>query len=203
MTQKITVIDTGSANLTSVVFAFNRLGVKTEISQDADVIRSSDKLILPGVGTASAAMALLKERKLDTLIPTLEQPVLGICLGMQMLGKESQENMANSTQVVPCLNITKGAVKLLKSQGLTLPHMGWNQVFQKKDSPLFKNIPNRAYFYFVHSYALEITEDTLATSEYGEQFTSVVQHNNFYGTQFHPEKSGALGAQLLRNFLDI
>lgn len=203
--QKITVIDTGSANLTSVVIALRHLGADPVISTDEKVIREADKLILPGVGTASAAMKLLHERNLPDLIRSLTKPVLGICLGMQMLGLESQENMGESGETAPvkCLGLTSGTVRLMKTGDLPLPHMGWDQVSPVRESPLFRDIPDNTFFYFVHSYAMNVCADTLAVTEYGEKFTAVVQKDNFYGTQFHPEKSGRMGARLLGNFLNL
>lgn len=203
--QKITVIDTGSANLTSVVIALRHLGADPVISTDEKTIREANRLILPGVGTASAAMKLLKERNLPDLVKSLTQPVLGICLGMQMLGLESQENMGESGESVPvsCLGLVNGTVSLMKTGDLPLPHMGWDQVSCVRESPLFKDIPDNSYFYFVHSYAMNVCADTLAVTEYGEKFTAVVQKDNFFGTQFHPEKSGRIGARLLNNFLNL
>lgn len=199
---KITIIDTGCANLSSVKLAFDRLGVDTTVSFDPDDIRKADKLILPGVGTAVAAMQMLRERRLVDLIREARQPLLGICLGMQMLATLSEEKM-NSGENVPCLDLVKARVGLMQTGGLRLPHMGWDQITAIADHPLLKGIPDGSYFYFVHSYAMEVCEGTVATCDYGGKFTAVVQHGNFTGTQFHPEKSGATGARLLTNFVEM
>lgn len=203
MAQKITIIDTGCANLSSVKVAFDRLGVQTLISYNPADIINADKLILPGVGTAKAAITIMKERNLIELIREAKQPLLGICLGMQLLGQASEESMDDKLESVECLNIVSSSVKKMSVGNLRLPHMGWNQVNVKNDHPLFKNIPNNSYFYFVHSYAMELSANTVATCNYGLDFTAVVQKDNFMGTQFHPEKSGAVGAKLLTNFVEL
>jgi len=202
--QKVTIIDTGCANLSSVKFAFDRLGVECTVSADEKIISNSDKLILPGVGTAVAAMKNLKERNLPEIITNCKQPILGICLGMQMLAQSSQEKMnSDDVQDIKCLGIINGQVKLMQVKNNPLPHMGWNQVFFKNDCPLFKDINNGSYFYFVHSYALEVTEHTIGTCNYENDFSAIVNKDNFYGTQFHPEKSGKVGAKLLENFIKM
>jgi glutamine amidotransferase len=202
--QKVTIIDTGCANLSSVKFAFDRLGVECTVSADEKIINNSDKLILPGVGTAVAAMKNLKERNLPEIITNCKQPILGICLGMQMLAQSSQEKMnSEDVQDIKCLGIINGQVKLMQVKNNPLPHMGWNQVFFKNDCPLFKDINNGSYFYFVHSYALEVTEHTIGICNYENDFSAIVNKDNFYGTQFHPEKSGKVGAKLLENFIKM
>ena len=202
--QKVTIIDTGCANLSSVKFAFDRLGVECTVSADEKIINNSDKLILPGVGTAVAAMKNLKERNLPEIITNCKQPILGICLGMQMHAQSSQEKMnSDDVQDIKCLGIINGQVKLMQVKNNPLPHMGWNQVFFKNDCPLFKDINNGSYFYFVHSYALEVTEHTIGTCNYENDFSAIVNKDNFYGTQFHPEKSGKVGAKLLENFIKM
>ncbi len=201
--QKVTIIDTGCANLSSVRFALNRLQVEATVSADRNVILNSDKLILPGVGTAVAAMQNLEERHIPEILASCDIPLLGICLGMQMLAESSTETMSSGGSSLACLQLVKGKVLQLQSGDLPLPHMGWNQVQHDGTCPLFKDIPSGSYFYFVHSYALEITSDTVATSNYGQYFNAVVNSKNFYGTQFHPEKSGRVGAKLLQNFLDM
>lgn len=202
--QKVTIIDTGCANLSSVKFAFDRLGVECTVSADEKIINTSDKLILPGVGTAVAAMKNLKERNLPEIITNCKQPILGICLGMQMLAQSSQEKMnSEEVQDIKCLGIINGQVKLMQVKNTPLPHMGWNQVFFKNDCPLFKDINNGSYFYFVHSYALEVTEHTIGTCNYENDFSAIVNKDNFFGTQFHPEKSGKVGAKLLENFIKM
>ncbi len=199
---KLTIIDTGCANLSSVKMAIQRLGVEPIVSCDAADIKSADKLILPGVGTAKAAMHNLQERKLVDLIREAKQPLLGFCLGMQMLAQASEESMDGEADI-QCLGIIPGKVKLMQVGNLRLPHMGWNQIEHDGTHPLFNGIPSGSYFYFVHSYALEVTEATLARCDYGSPFSAVVGKDNFFGAQFHPERSGKLGAQLIRNFLEM
>ena len=199
---KLTIIDTGCANLSSVKMAIQRLGVEPIVSCDAADIKSADKLILPGVGTAKAAMRNLQERKLVDLIREAKQPLLGFCLGMQMLAQASEESMDGEADI-QCLGIIPGKVKLMQVGNLRLPHMGWNQIEHDGTHPLFNGIPAGSYFYFVHSYALEVTEATLARCDYGQPFSAVVGKDNFFGAQFHPERSGKLGAQLIRNFLEM
>ena len=199
---KLTIIDTGCANLSSVKMAIQRLGVEPIVSCDAADIKSADKLILPGVGTAKAAMRNLQERKLVDLIREAKQPLLGFCVGMQMLAQASEESMDGEADI-QCLGIIPGKVKLMQVGNLRLPHMGWNQIEHDGTHPLFNGIPSGSYFYFVHSYALEVTEATLARCDYGQPFSAVVGKDNFFGAQFHPERSGKLGAQLIRNFLEM
>ena len=198
----IVIIDTGCANLSSVRMAIERLGVTAQVSKEAAVIRAADKLILPGVGTAKAAMHNLQERGLVELIREAKQPLLGFCLGMQMLAQASEEHMGGESDI-DCLGIVPGKVKLMQVGDLRLPHMGWNQVEHDDTHPLFNGIPSGSYFYFVHSYALEVTAATLATCNYGGPFTAVVGKDNFFGAQFHPERSGKAGARLIQNFLEL
>lgn len=200
--QNIVIIDTGCANLSSVRMAIERLGVTAQVSKEAAVIRAADKLILPGVGTAKAAMHNLQERGLVDLIREAKQPLLGFCLGMQMLAQASEEHMGGESDI-DCLGIVPGKVKLMQVGDLRLPHMGWNQVEHDGTHPLFNGIPSGSYFYFVHSYALEVTAATLATCDYGGPFTAVVGKDNFFGAQFHPERSGKAGARLIQNFLEL
>ena len=200
--QNIVIIDTGCANLSSVRMAIERLGVSARVSKEAADIRAADKLILPGVGTAKAAMHNLQERGLVDLIREAKQPLLGFCLGMQMLAQASEEHMGGESDI-DCLGIVPGKVKLMQVGDLRLPHMGWNQVEHDGTHPLFNGIPSGSYFYFVHSYALEVTAATLATCDYGGPFTAVVGKDNFFGAQFHPERSGKAGARLIQNFLEL
>ena len=200
--QKLIIIDTGCANLSSVRMAIERLGVTAQVSKEAADIRAADKLILPGVGTAKAAMHNLQERGLVDLIREAKQPLLGFCLGMQMLAHASEEHMGGESDIA-CLGIVPGKVKLMQVGDLRLPHMGWNQVEHDGSHPLFNGIPSGSYFYFVHSYALEVTTATLATCNYGGPFTAVVGKDNFFGAQFHPERSGKAGARLIQNFLEL
>ncbi|MDX7989297.1 imidazole glycerol phosphate synthase subunit HisH [Xenorhabdus sp. 12] len=194
----VVILDTGCANLASVAYAIRRLGYEPTISLDADIVHSADKLFLPGVGTATAAMEQLEKRQLIPLISSLTQPVLGICLGMQLLASLSTEG-GN----VPLLKLIDTQVKKIAVTDQPLPHMGWNQVTAQKNHPLFRHIDDNARFYFVHSYALPVGEYTIAETEYGSVFSSAIAKDNFFGVQFHPERSGAAGAQLLKNFLEM
>ncbi|MGR7921140.1 imidazole glycerol phosphate synthase subunit HisH [Zobellella denitrificans] len=195
---KVVIIDTGCANLSSVRYAIERLGYQVQVSKDPELVLGADKLFLPGVGTAREAMKNLRERGLVELINRLHQPVLGICLGMQMLVNRSEEGD------VECLGkIDADCTKLVGGDGIRLPHMGWNQVTPLPGHPLFKDIPDGSFFYFVHSYAVPVGEYTLASCQYGQAFSAAIGQENFFGVQFHPERSGAAGAQLLKNFLEL
>ncbi|SMB78179.1 imidazole glycerol phosphate synthase subunit hisH [Pasteurella testudinis DSM 23072] len=192
----IVIIDTGCANLSSVKFAFDRLGYQAKISRDLNQIQQADKLLLPGVGTAAAAIKNLTDRNLIETIRQLTQPVLGICLGMQLMTEFSAEgNLAT-------LNLMSGHTDLIPDTGLPLPHMGWNQVRYQADHPLFADIEQDSHFYFVHSYAVLPNENTIASCNYGVPFSAALGYKNFYGVQFHPERSGKAGAQLLKNFVE-
>ncbi|MEK9496894.1 imidazole glycerol phosphate synthase subunit HisH [Photorhabdus sp. P32] len=195
---KVVILDTGCANLLSVAYAIRKLGYQPEISQEAATILAADKLLLPGVGTASAAMDQLKQRELIPLIKVLSQPVLGICLGMQLFAATSEES-----DNVTLLEIIDSPVQKMATHGLPLPHMGWNQVLPKAGHPLFRGIEDHTYFYFVHSYAIPLNTYTIAQTEYGNTFSSAIAKDNFFGVQFHPERSGAAGARLLKNFLEM
>jgi glutamine amidotransferase len=206
----IVIIDTGCANLSSVRFAIERLGYEVVVSKDPAILQQATKLFLPGVGTAKEAMANLIERHLVEEIKKLTQPVLGICLGMQMLAEGSEEVFAEEaasddaeSEVIKTLGLVDGFVEKMDVAPLRSPHMGWNQITPKLDEPLFKDIPAGTYFYFVHSYALPVNENTIASCEYGTPFTAAVNKDNFYGVQFHPERSGKAGAQLIKNFLEL
>lgn len=196
------IIDTGCANLSSVRFAFERLNANVVVSADFDVIRSAARVVLPGVGTAGAAMDALKQKNLIALIKSLTQPVMGVCLGMQMLASLSNEHGGRSERDITCLGLVPTDIGDLDSKGLPLPHMGWNQI-DVGDHPLFSGIENGSYVYFVHSYRAPISEYTLASSTYGESFSAAIGKDNFFGVQFHPEKSAKVGAQILRNFLNM
>lgn len=193
---KIIIIDTGCANLSSVKFAFDRLNYQTSISKDVAQIQQADKLILPGVGTAAAAMQNLQERQLIECIQNLTQPVLGICLGMQLMTEYSTEGDVST------LNLIQARTQLIPDRGLPLPHMGWNRVIYSQQHPLFADIPSGSHFYFVHSYAVLPHQHTLATTEYGVNVSAAIGYKNFYGVQFHPERSGSHGAKLLQNFIE-
>jgi len=200
--QKIVIVNTGCANISSVRFALERLGVEVDVSDDVNVIKSADKVFLPGVGTAAAAMASIKQKALVETLQSLTQPVLGVCLGMQLMVETSAEGGFQGTGNIDCLNLMPGHVARMESKGVRLPHMGWNTVSHKEES-LFKGIPQDTYFYFVHSFAVPEYEHTLASCTYGKTFSAAINKNNFYGVQFHPERSGEAGAQLLTNFVNL
>ncbi|AIX73229.1 MAG: imidazole glycerol phosphate synthase subunit HisH [Mixta calida] len=194
----VVILDTGCANLSSVKSAIQRLGYTPQVSRDADIVLKADKLFLPGVGTAQAAMDQLAERELIELVKACTQPTLGICLGMQLLGSMSDESGGVKT-----LGIIDQPVLQMQDRGLPLPHMGWNRVTPQAGHHLFRGIEEESWFYFVHSYAMPVNACTIAQCLYGEPFTAAVQKDNFYGVQFHPERSGKAGAQLLKNFLEM
>ncbi|MCE0496255.1 imidazole glycerol phosphate synthase subunit HisH [Vibrio salinus] len=201
--QKVVIIDTGCANVSSVRFAIQRLGYDVTISKDPEVVLSADKLFLPGVGTASEAMKNLKERNLIELVKKVDKPVLGICLGMQLLGTLSEEKGRKANEIVDCLGLCDGEVRLMETGELPLPHMGWNTVSATAGNPLFRGIEEGEYFYFVHSFAMPVGDYTIAQCDYGNPFTAAVQSGNYYGVQFHPERSSKAGAKLLKNFLEL
>lgn len=196
----VAIINYNAGNVRSVLFAMERLGVDAVLTDDHEVIRSADKVIFPGVGEASSTMAYLRDRGLDALIPSLTQPVLGICLGMQLLCTHSEENDTH------CLGIIPQQVKRFRPEGdEKVPHMGWNSLRDTKTS-LFAERPGEnldgEFVYFVHSYYVEPGPHTIAICDYTGPFSAAVQKDNFYATQFHPEKSGAVGERILRNFLN-
>ncbi len=192
----VAIIDSGGANITSLRVALGRLGAESLVTSDADTIRRATRVLLPGVGSAHDAMARLRMSGLDRVIPTLKQPLLGVCLGMQILFDSSEEGPAKGLGVIP------GSVVSLKSApGLPVPHMGWNQLVQTKPDPLLEGISPIDYVYFVHGFAALVGEHTIASVDYGSNLTAVVRRDNFCGTQFHPERSGTVGARILANFL--
>lgn len=192
---KLVIINYGAGNIKSIQFAFKRLGVDAVLSDNPEEIVAADKIIFPGVGEASSAMKMLKESGLDALIPTLKQPVLGICLGMQLLCNYTEEGNTKG------LGIFQTEVKRF-SNDVKVPQMGWNVIKDLK-SDLFKGIKENEYMYLVHSYYAEHCNETIAKTDYGINYASALQHENFYGTQFHPEKSGVKGAKILKNFLQL
>ncbi|MEA1986182.1 MAG: imidazole glycerol phosphate synthase subunit HisH [Candidatus Marinimicrobia bacterium] len=192
---KIAIIKYNAGNIQSVKNALNRLNVKAHITDNKDEIISSDKVIFPGVGEAKSAMGYLKNAKLDKLIPQLSQPFLGICLGLQLMCNYSEENNTK------CLNIFNSNVKLFPPK-LKVPHVGWNTITNLKGK-LFDGIEENSFVYFVHSYYAELNEDTIAETDYILPFSASIQRNNFFATQFHPEKSGKVGEKILKNFLEI
>ena len=202
MAQNIVIIDTGCANISSVKFALQRLGVQVTVSDDPATILASDKAFLPGVGSAQNAMASIANKGLIETIQALQQPTLGVCLGMQLMTELSQETGLHSTADIPCLNLIPGSVERMQVGDLRLPHMGWNTVNPQRN-PLFAGITHGTHFYFVHSYAVPVYEHTLATCEYGMAFSAAIHKDNFYGVQFHPERSGDAGAHLLENFVRL
>ncbi|MEZ4930721.1 MAG: imidazole glycerol phosphate synthase subunit HisH [Saprospiraceae bacterium] len=198
---KIVIIKYNAGNIQSVLNALERIGYKAELTDDPKEIKSADRVVFPGVGEASTAMNYLKERKLDLVIKSLEQPVLGICLGMQLLGVHSEENDTPCLNIIPA-SIKKISNKLAENERLKVPHIGWNTVAHS-GLGLFKKIEPDSYFYFVHSYAMELCNNTIARTEYGQLFSSGAQWKNFFGVQFHPEKSAGVGEQLLKNFIEF
>jgi glutamine amidotransferase len=201
--QNVVIIDTGCANVSSVKFAVERLGYDVTISKQPAVVLAADKLFLPGVGTASEAMKNLEERGLVELVKQVEKPLLGICLGMQLLGLLSEEKRRHSEAAVKCLGLCPGENKRMETGQLPLPHMGWNTVSANPGHPLFEGIQSGAYFYFVHSYAMPVGDYTIAQCNYGEPFSAAIQSDHYYGVQFHPERSGKAGAKLIENFLTL
>lgn len=192
----IVIINYGAGNIKSLQFAFKRLGVKAILSEDTETIKNADKVIFPGVGEASSAMRKLKESGLDTLIPKLTQPVLGICLGMQLMCNYSEEGETKG------LGIFDVDVLRFDSKQVKVPQIGWNTITELK-SDLFQDISEESFMYLVHSYYAPISAETISTSEYQIQYSSALQKDNFYGVQFHPEKSSNDGEQLLKNFLNL
>ena len=192
---KIAIINYGAGNIQSILFAIERLGYTAVLTNNPDEIQQADKVIFPGVGEASYAMQKLKESGLDSLIPTLNQPVLGICLGMQLMCNHSEEGNTVGLGIFDA-NVIRF------SNNVKVPQMGWNQIYNLK-SPLFQGINDNEYMYLVHSYYVPNCKEAIATTNYDLEYASALQNNNFYGTQFHPEKSGDVGEQILANFLKI
>jgi glutamine amidotransferase len=194
----VVIVDSGGANLASLQFALERLGARSLVSADGEVIRRAPRVLLPGVGSAQDAMARLRATGLDGVLPKLRQPVLGICLGMQLLYRGSEEGDT------PCLGILPGIVRRLEpASGRPVPHMGWNRVRACRDVALLEGLEDGEHLYFVHSFAAPVTPDSAAVTDYGMDLTAVVQRDNFSGTQFHPERSGKAGARIRYNFLRL
>ncbi|OUR79405.1 imidazole glycerol phosphate synthase subunit HisH [Colwellia psychrerythraea] len=209
---KNVIVDTGCANLSSVKFAVERLGFEVTITDDVTVIQQAEKVIFPGVGSAKHAMKNIKAKNLVAVLQGLTQPVLGFCLGMQLMTESSTEGKKSSTEgnsddktsnIVPCLNLIPTTIEPLKAQGNRLPHMGWNTLTQVRNHPIFKGISEGDYFYFVHSFAAPVSEYTIASCEYGSTFSAAIAKDNFIGCQFHPERSSALGSKIIQNFLEL
>lgn len=191
----LVIINYGAGNIQSIRFAFKRLGYELELSADPERICRADKVIFPGVGEASSAMRKLQQSGLDQLIPELKQPVLGICLGMQLMCRSSEEGATKGLGIFD-------AQVLRFPKGLKVPQIGWNGIHELK-SPLFEGIRENEYIYLVHSYYAPLSTETIAVSDYGGAYSAALARENFYGLQFHPEKSGKAGAQILNNFLKI
>lgn len=202
---KNVIVDTGCANLSSVKFAVERLGFEVTITDDVTIIQQAEKVIFPGVGSAKHAMKNIKAKNLVAVLQGLTQPVLGFCLGMQLMTESSTEGNSdeNTSNIVPCLNLIPTKVEPLKAQGNRLPHMGWNTLTQVTNHPVFKGISEGDYFYFVHSFAAPVSEYTIASCEYGSTFSAAIAKDNFIGCQFHPERSSALGSKIIQNFLEL
>ena len=198
MSADTVVIDSGGANLASVLFALERLNAPATVTTNPDEVKSAKRVILPGVGAAADVMKRLHAAGLVELLPTLKQPVFGICVGMQVLFKGSEEGP------VDCLGVIPDTVRKLKAApGLPVPHMGWNTLVTLRDDPLMEGITSSDYVYFVHSYAAPVSDVTLARTDYGTQVSAVVRRGNFWGAQFHPERSSATGSRVLANFLRL
>jgi glutamine amidotransferase len=194
----LTIVQYNAGNIQSVLYALERLGVAATVTDDPAIIQAADKVIFPGVGEASTAMAYLKERNLDQIIVALKQPVLGICLGMQLMCKHSAENDTT------CLGIFEEQVLAFKATevGIKVPQIGWNNITNLKTA-LFNGVPENSYTYFVHGFYAGIGTGTIATTDYIQPYSSALQKNNFYGVQFHPEKSAGVGEQIIQNFLSL
>ena len=192
----IAVVDSGGANISSVLHALRRLGAEPQFTSDADIIRSADRVILPGVGAAGRAMDVLEQHGLARVIRGLCQPVLGICLGMQLLFESSEEDDAELLGLIPAR-----LSRFREHPGLRVPHMGWNVISNVRPDPLNESLDGE-WFYFVHSFAAPLGDWTLSSSVHGSAFSAVVRHKNFCGAQFHPERSAGPGANLLRNFME-
>ena len=193
---KVAIVKYNAGNVASVVNALHRLGIEPLLTDDADGLKAADKVIFPGVGEASSAMRFLREKKLDETIINLRQPVLGICLGMQLLCASSGENDAE------CLGIAASKVLKFESKNLKIPQIGWNKIFNLQTN-LFDGVAEDSYVYFVHSFYVPASAATIATADYGTNFSAAMRIENFYAVQFHPEKSGAVGERILRNFLNL
>jgi glutamine amidotransferase len=197
---KLAIVKYNAGNIQSVLYALERIGMEALVTDDHDALRNADKVIFPGVGEASTAMHYLRERGLDTLIKNLQQPVLGICLGMQLMCTHSEENDTD------CLGIFEEKVRLFKNdekqETLKVPQIGWNNIYDLR-TPLFKEVPENSYCYFVHGYYAANGAHTIATTDYIQPYSSALHRDNFYGVQFHPEKSAAVGEKILKNFLSL
>ncbi len=195
---KVAIIKYNAGNICSVENAFRRIGIEPIVTSDKEEILRSDRIVFPGQGEAKTTMSYLKENGLDKLIPSLKQPVLGICIGMQLMCRHSEENNTD------CLGIFDADVKLFqpKEKRCKVPQMGWNTVYDTK-SGLFKGFDNPEFVYFVHSYYVPLCQHTIGTTDYVQPYSSALNKDNFYATQFHPEKSGKIGELILKNFIEL
>ena len=194
---EIAIIKYNAGNVASVMYALDRIGQKYKWTDDEEEIKNADKVIFPGVGEASTAMAYLKEKGLDTLIKGLKQPVLATCIGMQLLCKYSEEGN------VDCIGVFDVEVKKFQSKDLKIPHVGWNSITAKGDNPLMKGLKDEEFVYFVHSFYAPVNAYTTAVCEYVQPFSAMLHKDNFYAAQFHAEISGKAGEQILKNFLAL
>ena len=195
----LVIVDTGCANLASVSYAFERLGAAPVISDDTDVIKTADRVVLPGVGSAPFAMRNIHAKNLKPVLTALMQPVIGICLGMQLLFERLEEG-GDQTEG---LGLVKGRVTKLNTGDLPTPHMGWNKLSLVQEDPLLKGVRSGEFAYFVHSFAAMTSEATLAQTQYGSPFSAIIRQGNVWGCQFHPERSSQTGAKILKNFLEL
>jgi glutamine amidotransferase len=195
MNMRVIIIKYNAGNIKSVALALERIGIKPEISDDIKTIKKADKVIFPGVGEASTTMNYLRKKKLNQLLPTLKQPVLGICLGMQLLCNYSMEGNT------PCIGIFDELIGKFPAKE-KVPHIGWNSITNLKGD-LFKNSPTNPYVYFVHSYFADLSQYSIAETNYIKPFSAAMQKDNFYATQFHPERSGKVGELILKNFIEL
>ena len=198
MTSRVTIVDTGGANIASLGFAFRRLGARIEITADGSAIASADRVVLPGVGAAGYAMDRLRQVGLISVLRTLTQPVLGVCLGLHLLLERSEEQETRCLGVIPA-----SALRLKPGPGRPVPHMGWNELTRVREDPLLDGVPDGSFAYFVHSFAMSVTPHTIATCVHRVALSAIARRDNFWGTQFHPERSGKTGARLLQNFLRL
>ena len=198
MSAAVAIIDAGGANIASLQFALERLGATSQLTADVAAIRSASHVILPGVGAAASAMRKIRSQGMENVIPSLEQPVLGICLGMQLMAAGSDEDQAKCLGVFP-----DHATKLRASPDSPVPNMGWCRIARSASSELLSGISDGSWFYFVHSYALPINSRTVCTAMHASEFSAVMSRDNFHAAQFHPERSSVAGARLLKNFLEM